>query len=109
MNYDKFNRGINEIVRVIGLQMKADKVSPTDNMGKIMTLYQFMADTIRVKEPLLEKNITTYPKTYDFEDFWGREDLRKTFVSKLMKTGTGNCHSLPLLFLILAEEVGVEA
>jgi hypothetical protein len=109
MNYKKFNQGISEIVRVIGLKMKDDKISPTDNMGKIMTLFQFMADTIRVREPLLEKTITTYPKTYDFEDFWGREDLRKTFVSKLMKTGTGNCHSLPLLFLILAEEIGVEA
>jgi hypothetical protein len=109
MNYEKFNQGISEIVRVIGLKMKDDKISLSDNMGKIMTLFQFMGDTIKVKDPLLEKNITTYPKTYDFEDFWGREDLRKTFVSKLMKTGTGNCHSLPLLFLILAEEIGVEA
>lgn len=109
MNYEKFNQEISEIVRIVGLKMKDDKISPTDNMGKIMTLFQFMADTIKVKDQLLEKTITTYPKTYDFEDFWGREDLRKTFVSKLMKTGTGNCHSLPLLFLMLAEEIGVEA
>lgn len=109
MNYEKFNQEISEIVRIVGLKMKDEKISPTDNMGKIMTLFQFMADTIRVKEPLLEKTITTYPKTYDFEDFWGHNDLRKTFVSKLLKSGTGNCHSLPLLFLILAEEIGVEA
>lgn len=109
MNYEKFNQEISEIIRIVGLKMKEDKISPSDNMGKIMTLFQFMSDTIRVKDQLLEKTITTYPKTYDFEDFWGREDLRKTFVSKLMKTGTGNCHSLPLLFLILAEEIGVEA
>jgi hypothetical protein len=31
------------------------------------------------------------------------------FVSKVIRTGTGQCHSLPLLFLILAQEVGAKA
>jgi hypothetical protein len=109
LTYQQFNKEISDLVRIIGLKMKKDKVAITDNMGKIMTLFQFMADTVKVKDPQFERTITTYPKTYDFEDFLGRQDLRKMFVSKLIKTGSGNCHSLPLLFLILAEEIGAEA
>lgn len=46
MNYENFNQEISEIVRIVGLKMMDEKISPTDNMGKIMTLFQFMADTI---------------------------------------------------------------
>jgi len=78
-------------------------------MLSLATLFRFMADTLKVKNPATEQTITTFPKTYDFEDFWVRQDYRKMFVSKLLKTGTGQCHSLPLLFLLLAEEIQAKA
>lgn len=64
----------------------------------------FSDDTVKIKE-----------YTYDFDDFWGEKDWSKMFVSKL--TGylnrddafSGNCHSLPALYKILADEIGVEA
>jgi hypothetical protein len=89
--------------------MKKDKVSPLDNTAKIMTAFKYMADTIKVYSPSAEKYITTYPKTYDFEDFWGRQNYKKMFVSKLMRAGSGQCHSMPLLFLILCQEIKAEA
>jgi|GEM_PF-6378361 len=46
---------------------------------------------------------------YDFVDFWGREDTRKVFVTKLLATNSGQCQSLPQLYLILAEELGTTA
>ncbi|AZB11000.1 hypothetical protein EG344_20270 [Chryseobacterium sp. G0162] len=39
----------------------------------------------------------------------GVKDYSKMFVSKLMKSNTGQCHSMPLLYLILAEQIGAEA
>jgi hypothetical protein len=109
LNYERFKSQINKLVEIVGLKMKQDKISPTDNMGKIMTLFKFMADTITVKQPTTEKRITTYPKMYDFEDFYGMHDYSKMFVSKLIRTGTGQYHSLPLLYLILAQEIGAKA
>jgi hypothetical protein len=109
LNYERFDRQIRRLSEIVQLQMKKDKVSPNDNIGKIMTLFKFMADTITVYHPALEKNITSYPKTYDFEDFYGIHDYSKMFISKLVRTGKGQCHSLPLLFLILAEEIGAKA
>ncbi len=49
------------------------------------------------------------PFTYDFEDIWGRKNWQNMFVSKLLETRKGNCHSLPYLYKILAKEIGVEA
>jgi hypothetical protein len=109
LTYERFKNQISKLVEIIGLKMKQDRISPNDNMGKIMTVFKFMADTITVQHPMTEKRITTYPKTYDFVDFYGMHDYSKMFVSKVIRTGTGQCHSLPLLFLILAQEVGAKA
>lgn len=47
--------------------------------------------------------------TYDMEDFWGEKDWTKMFVTKLIYTQSGNCHSLPALYKILADELNVSA
>ncbi|MDR2948258.1 MAG: hypothetical protein LBV71_03525, partial [Prevotella sp.] len=44
---------------------------------------------------------------YDFEDPLGRKNWSKMFVSKLLETGKGNCHSLPYLYKILADELNI--
>ncbi|MBQ0733906.1 hypothetical protein [Aquimarina celericrescens] len=49
------------------------------------------------------------PFTYDFEDIWGRKNWENMFVSKLLQTRKGNCHSLPYLYKILAQELGTNA
>jgi hypothetical protein len=49
------------------------------------------------------------PYSYDFEDFNGEKDWSKMFVSKLLVSHKGNCHSLPFLYKILAEETGAKA
>lgn len=56
-----------------------------------------------------EAKDTTYfePYTYDFEDIWGDQDWSQMFVTKLLKTHKGNCHSLPYLYKIIAEQLDV--
>lgn len=49
------------------------------------------------------------PYSYDFNDIFGENDFKQTFVTKLMKTHQGNCHSLPMFYKILAEELKIEA
>lgn len=49
------------------------------------------------------------PFTYDFEDFSGSEDLSKVFVTKVMRTHSGQCRSLPMYYKVLAEAIGAEA
>lgn len=49
------------------------------------------------------------PMAYDFENFMGEDNYNSFMVSTLLKTKKGNCHSLPYLYKILADEVNVEA
>ncbi|OPC69895.1 hypothetical protein BAZ12_08705 [Elizabethkingia miricola] len=59
---------------------------------------------------LIDQDTIKYkPFSYDFEDVFGHKDLTSLFVSKLVNTHKGNCNSLPYLYKILAEELGVEA
>jgi hypothetical protein len=79
----------------------------SDYNNKSYWLYKFMQDTLRQYENgklIYQHN----PYQYDFSDFEGKKDWHKMFVTKLMKTGTGQCHSLPLLMKILADELGVK-
>ncbi len=68
-----------------------------ENVIAHSSIFKVMTDTI----PLMldSSHIMVHlPFTYDFKDIWGREDWTKMFVSKLINTNKGNCHSLPCLF-----------
>lgn len=58
---------------------------------------------------LSDKSPFSIPYTYDFDDFLGAKDWSKMFVSKLLQKGSGNCHSLPYLYKILADDLGAAA
>ena len=49
------------------------------------------------------------PFRYDFEDFYGKDDYQKLFVSKLLENHTGQCRSMPMLYKILSDEIGAES
>lgn len=73
------------------------------NTAKNLILFQYFSEDMK----LGNENLKAFK--YDFEDFSGINDYSKLFVSKLMDSGTGQCHSLPLLYLMLAEQIGAEA
>ena len=104
-NYQNFERTINEIGQFLNWKMQEYGLDSTDNLAKNMLLFRFFTDTLEIKS----KNLKHYPFTYDFEDYSGKEDWTKMFVSKALMTNSGQCHSLPLLYLILAEKIGTEA
>jgi hypothetical protein len=78
-----------------------DKAVTNHVMGKHFAIFNYMMEPSKynVQEKL----------KYDFEDLMGNKDWSKMFVTKLLKTKTGNCHSLPYLYKILSEELGAEA
>lgn len=75
---------------------------------KQATIFKFLNDTIVIPVDSAQLFIHT-PYTYDFSDPFGEKDWTKMFVSKLLETGKGNCHSLPYLYKILADELGIPA
>ena len=79
-----------------------------DIVLKQASIFKVLTDTIPI---VLDSTHIFFhtPYTYDFEDNWGQTDWTKMFVSKLLISGNGNCHSLPFLYKILAEEFKIPA
>lgn len=104
-NYQNFEKTIKEIGQFLDLKMQEYGFDPNDNLAKNMLLFRFFTDTLEIKS----KNQRHLPFKYDFDDYSGKEDWSKMFVLKALMTNSGQCHSLPLLYLIIAEEIGAEA
>lgn len=97
-----------KIIANIGdfLTKKMDELGydSNSNSAKNFMIFQFFSERLELK------NGTEHlPFKYDFDDYMGIQDYSKMFVTKLLKTQTGQCHSMPLLYLIVAEEIGAEA
>jgi hypothetical protein len=76
-----------------------------------MSKYAAIFSVMKEKIPIIfgEEKFEYKPFEYDFKDVFGHEELSSLFVSKLLETRKGNCRSLPYLYKILAEEMGVNA
>ena len=74
------------------------------NVIKNLAIFSVIADTTRLS---LEKGreFILYPYEYNFEDPQGEKDWKNTFVIFLLNHNKGNCHSLPYLYKILADEL----
>jgi len=108
LSLNEFNGMFQEGAQMISSIMSQSKVRPNDNLGKVLSIFKYMADTTRIFLPSKEKYIVTKPMLYDFEDFKAEKDVTKVFVSKLLRTGTGQCMSLPLLFYLYAKSFNAD-
>jgi len=109
LEYSKYNKAIQRLVAIAKLKAIQNGYNWSDPLTRNMMLFRVMTDTLKIKFPGQETPITSYPMRYDFNDPKGNEDETKQFISKLLSTHSGQCHSLPLLYLILAEETNTPA
>lgn len=101
---EEFQNNIQKAVNTIKNEIIKKGIDQNDNTAKNMILFKYFAEDSKQNGKVVHKSIK-----YDFEDYMGAKDYSKMFVSKLMKTGKGQCHSMPLFYLILAEQIGAEA
>ncbi|MGC4041922.1 MAG: hypothetical protein QM710_14355 [Flavobacterium sp.] len=78
-----------------------------DIVSKRASIFSIMCDTIPIE--IKDSIYRILPYNYDFNDVFGHKSPENLFVSKLLTTYKGNCHSLPYLYKILCEEIGIDA
>ncbi len=102
LNYTVFKADLDELATLCrGL------ATDSSSTARFMALHRLMTDTVQVRDA--GKVVSQHlPYRYDFEDFRGEQDYRKMFVTKLLRTNTGQCHSMPLLYKMLADRLGVK-
>ena len=101
LNEEFFNKELTSASNLIRNKIIQEGFDTNDNLTVNYFIHKYISDTIVFDEQ--GKKQTSYPKFYDFQDPFGIEDPTKMFVSKLIREGSGQCKSLPLLFLLLAE------
>ncbi len=110
MSYESFNTYIQYLVKISEAYRKANSLkdynfSDSTELAISASVFKIMKDSIYDTRG----NLVLKPFIYDFDDSFAENNWSKMFVTKLLITHTGNCHSLPFLYKILCEEQGVKA
>lgn len=100
LDYDSYCRRLDTMTTALRAFIAVNRLDNAP-IGAHMALFEFFVRPYAMNGYL--------PFDYDFEDCEGKDDFTNTFVTKLMRTHTGQCRSLPLLYKLLADEIGAEA
>ena len=113
ISYNDFLFEVERLVKLSKAVVAADGLnySEKDRQQVLLSasIFKVMKDSVFSENPDKSRRLIKSPYMYDMEDFWGERNWTKMFVTKLLYSQTGNCHSLPLLYKILADELGTKA
>lgn len=109
LSFDSLNKIYVQLSRLTKAWASNNSMNDYDGVDSIQMLlnrgvFQVIKDTIKIQAE--KQLLCLLPFEYNFEDYDGKMDWSNTFVSTLLSTHKGNCHSLPYLYKILADEVG---
>jgi hypothetical protein len=112
LTFQQFDKGIQFLAsRCRLIEKQSNLAYPEKDKAQVQknfAVFKLMSDTVKYYIDST-RYVQTFPFTYDFNDFWGELNWQQMFVTKLLRTGKGNCHSLPFLYKILEEEIGGKA
>lgn len=108
VSYDQYLKLIQNKINLVKYILKKEKIDKNDPDAIHYAIQKLFSDTISIKssDGTIKK---IKPFRYDFNDPFGENEPTKPLVIKLLVSGTGQCHSLPLLYMILCEEFGVKS
>lgn len=109
MDYSQYQNFINRKVELCNRKIREEKLNPENNTVKNMMLFRLISDTLTFRDNLSESTATHLPIQYDYDGYDPTDHYGTHFVTYLMQNGIGQCHSMPLYYLVLAEAIGAEA
>lgn len=109
IDYNDYKNAINKSVNFCNQKIKEEELNIDNNLVKNMMLFRFITDTLELKDKVTKKKQIHYPIKYNYDDYDSHLSYDSHFVTTLMQTSIGQCHSIPLFYLVLAEKIGAEA
>lgn len=115
VSYEEYSKIIQDNANFIRQWLIGHGYNPKDPEAMHLGIQKFMTDTLWVnRDGLDNSSVGSFkrghaPYNYDYIDYTSTKDRRNYFVTKTFATGTGQCHTLPVTYLVLAEVLGVEA
>lgn len=109
LNYDRYSKQIDSLVYIAKQIIKDKGLSPTNFMACHYAIQKLFSERITYKTVSGKEAVFT-PLSYDFSTYDEiGNDWTEQFVTRLLNRKMGQCHSMPLLYLILAEELNANA
>ena len=108
-SYKEFENAIKQVAGYVKQILKKQGQSLINNAAVNSAIQKLYAQDNIIHDAKTGKDILIKRLRYDFDDFDGQKDWTKMFVAKLLLTGSGQCHSLPLLYLCVAEALHCKA
>ena len=109
LNYADYQNFIKRKADFCNRIIKESKQNPNDNLAKNMAIFRLLTEKVPFKNVGKEKIEYHLPLQYDYEDYHSKEHFDSHFITKLMVSNVGQCYSMPLYYLILAEAMNTEA
>lgn len=107
LDYESYNNELNKIARKCRTVARKESHFKEDSIITLSwAIMKYMVDSMiyynAQGQPYKKVNYT-----YDFDDVFGEKDIKKMFVTKLLKKHNGNCHSLPYLYKCIAQTLNI--
>lgn len=112
LDFEKFLDDIKNLAFLSLTYAKVNKLSYSAKDSSNITLHGAIFKVMTDSFPVIIDTTVVFhhiPFTYDFNDIWGDSLWENMFITKLLVTHEGNCHSLPFLYKMIAELLGLEA
>ncbi len=95
--------------KIIQQQLKNEKLNTKDNISLNYGIQKRFKIGGQYYDPQKKKTVAIKNFKYDFEDYMGEKNYNQMFAIKMLITGKGQCHSMPLVYLMIAEHLGAKA
>ncbi|MBA2582837.1 MAG: hypothetical protein H0V01_05550 [Bacteroidetes bacterium] len=107
LTYQEYNNTIKANIDFIKQWLKENGYNLNNPEALHYGIQKFMSDTLYITVD--SKKQGHIPYYYDYIDILSGKDRKNYFVTKTIATGSGQCHTFPITYLILAEALGIEA
>ncbi len=106
--YNQYLELIQNNVALVKYILKKEKLDATNPDAVHYAIQKLFSDTLYMKQTNgTFKKIK--PFHYDFNDPFGEKDQSKRYVTKLLVTHKGQCYTMPLLYMIIADEFKIKS
>ncbi|MCC6290011.1 MAG: hypothetical protein IT249_19195 [Chitinophagaceae bacterium] len=108
-SWQQFQADIQKYANVVKQILQREGLSVKNNAAINYAIQKLYKQDNIYYDSITKKQLTIAKLEYDFNDPMGDDDWRNMFVIKLLQKGKGQCHSLPLNYLSVAEQLGGKA
>ncbi len=107
--FQQFENAVKQRAELVKQILKQEGVNPNSNIAKNYGIQKLYNQDNKFINPKTKQTFIAPKISYDFNGPYGDKNWSNMFLTKLLGTGKGQCHSMPLLYLAIAEQLGAKA